>query len=355
MEAGAKVAGSRFAYLKGDLVLLELALRALGRSRCCAGTASSRSSRRCSCARRRCSAPGFLPDTEQQIYRLADDPLYLAGHERGAAGVAARGRDPRRRRLPLRYAGLLALLPARGGRGGARHARDLPRAPVRQGRDVLVRRARTRRSRSTSGCSAIEEEILQALGIPYRVVNIAVDDLGASAAKKYDCEAWMPEPAALPRGHLDVEHDRLPGAAARHPLPAGGRRARARGDAERHRGDVAPHDRAARERPARGRLGRGCPRCSSTWGAPAELRVGGARMSEPDHARRSGRSRTSRRPPTTAAPEVDDQPLGAARRPRRRRRAAARRPREPSRRRRRRRGPPGRGGPGRARCRARGG
>ena len=38
----------------------------------------------------------------------------------------------------------------------------------------------------------IEEAILQALEIPYRVVNIAVDDLGASAAKKYDCEAWLP-------------------------------------------------------------------------------------------------------------------------------------------------------------------
>jgi seryl-tRNA synthetase len=39
---------------------------------------------------------------------------------------------------------------------------------------------------------AIEEEILQALEIPYRVVNIAVTDLGSSAAKKYDCEAWLP-------------------------------------------------------------------------------------------------------------------------------------------------------------------
>jgi seryl-tRNA synthetase len=39
---------------------------------------------------------------------------------------------------------------------------------------------------------SIEESILSALSIPYRVVNIAVDDLGASAAKKYDCEAWLP-------------------------------------------------------------------------------------------------------------------------------------------------------------------
>ena len=72
---------------------------------------------------------------------------------------------------------------------------------------------------------AIEEELLQALEIPYRVVNIAVDDLGASAVKKYDCEAWIPSQEPLPRGHLDLEHDRLPGAPARHPLPARGRRA----------------------------------------------------------------------------------------------------------------------------------
>ena len=43
---------------------------------------------------------------------------------------------------------------------------------------------------------AIEEELLQALGIPYRVVNIGVDDLGSSAAKKYDLEAWLPGPAS---------------------------------------------------------------------------------------------------------------------------------------------------------------
>ncbi len=39
---------------------------------------------------------------------------------------------------------------------------------------------------------ALEEELLRGLGIPYRVVNIGADDLGASAAKKYDLEAWMP-------------------------------------------------------------------------------------------------------------------------------------------------------------------
>ena len=64
---------------------------------------------------------------------------------------------------------------------------------------------------------AIEEEILGELELPYRVVNIAVDDLGNSAAKKYDCEAWLPEPGPLPRADLVLEHDRLPGAAPEHP------------------------------------------------------------------------------------------------------------------------------------------
>ena len=120
MEAGSKVSGPRFAFLKGDLVFLELALvrwvlevlrghgfepvipPVLVKEQALFGT-------------------GFLPDTEQQIYRLADDPLYLTGHFRGAAGVAARGRDHGVAARPLRR--VLALLPARGGRRGQGHAR----------------------------------------------------------------------------------------------------------------------------------------------------------------------------------------------------------------------------------------
>ena len=64
---------------------------------------------------------------------------------------------------------------------------------------------------------------MQALGLPYRVVNIAVDDLGASAAKKYDCEAWLPSQQQLPRADVDVQHHRLPGPAPGDPLPPGRR------------------------------------------------------------------------------------------------------------------------------------
>jgi seryl-tRNA synthetase len=189
MEAGARVAGSRFAFLRGDLVLLELALVRWGlevlrghgfepvvppvlvREEALFGT-------------------GFLPDTEQQIYRLADDPLYLAGTSevplarcwparccpRTSCPCASPGSRPAFRREPARPAVTLAACSG---------------PPVRQGRDVLVRRA-GRRPEEHERLLSIEEEILSALGIPFRVVNIAVDDLGSSAVKKYDCEAWLP-------------------------------------------------------------------------------------------------------------------------------------------------------------------
>ena len=120
---------------------------------------------------------------------------------------------------------------------------------------------------------AIEEEILQALEIPYRVVNIAVDDLGASAAKKYDLEAWIPSQERYREVDLDLEHDRLPGAAARHPLPAegGGPRhvATLNGTAVTWRHMIALLENGQRDD---GSVA--LPEVLQRWGAPAELRVG---------------------------------------------------------------------------------
>ena len=71
---------------------------------------------------------------------------------------------------------------------------------------------------------AIQERILQALEIPYRVVDIAVGDLGASGGAQVRLRGLDPQPVPLPRGHLVLEHDRLPGAPPRLPLPARARR-----------------------------------------------------------------------------------------------------------------------------------
>ena len=104
---------------------------------------------------------------------------------------------------------------------------------------------------------SIEEAFLQELEIPYRVVNIGVDDLGTSAAKKYDLEAWIPSQeryreVTSTSNTTDFQARRLD---IRY--RDAGRPAASRAHAQRHGGHVAAPDRAAREPPARRRDGGG--------------------------------------------------------------------------------------------------
>jgi seryl-tRNA synthetase len=188
MEAGARVAGSRFAYLKGDLVLVELAL-----VRWTLGLLADRGFEPVVppvlVREEALHGTGFLPDTEQQIYRLADDPLYLAGTSEVPLASLHAGEIVER--LPLRYAGFSPCFRREAGAAG-RDTRGIFRVhqfdKVEMFSFVEPEESRDEHELLLS----IEEEILQALGIPYRVVNIGVGDLGASAAKKYDLEAWLP-------------------------------------------------------------------------------------------------------------------------------------------------------------------
>ena len=97
---------------------------------------------------------------------------------------------------------------------------------------------------------AIQERILAALEIPYRVVDIAVGDLGAPAARKFDCEALDPEPGTLPGGDKLLEHHGLPGKTPVGPVPSRARRIPGtRAHAERNCGGCGSNpDRAAGER-----------------------------------------------------------------------------------------------------------
>ena len=190
LQRGARLAGSRFAYLKGDLVFLELALvrwcldklhgygftavipPVLAREQALYGT-------------------GFLPDTEQQIYHLPADDLYLLGTSEVALASLHAGEILDEGQLPVLYAGLSPCFRREAGAAG-RDSRGIFR--VHQF-DKVEMFAFVRPEDSVAWHDrllSIEEEILTELGLPYRVVNIAVDDLGASAAKKYDCEAWLP-------------------------------------------------------------------------------------------------------------------------------------------------------------------
>jgi seryl-tRNA synthetase len=188
MEAGAKVAGSRFAYLKGDLVFLELALvrwvlekvrghgfeavipPVLVREEALFGT-------------------GFLPDTEQQIYRLADDPLFLSGTSEVALASLHAGEIMDA--VPRRYAGFSPCFRREAGAAG-RDTRGIFRVHQFDKVEMFSFVEPSASVEEHERLLAIEEEIFQGLEIPYRVVNIAVDDLGGSAAKKYDLEAWLP-------------------------------------------------------------------------------------------------------------------------------------------------------------------
>jgi len=190
MERGARLSGSRFAYLRGDLVRLELALvqwtlakltghgfepvipPVLVREQALYGT-------------------GFLPDTEQQIYHLPADDLYLVGTSEVALASLHAGEILAAGDLPLRYAGFSPCFRREAGAAG-KDTRGIFRVHQFDKVEMFSFVAPLQSAGEHERLLAIEEEILGELELPYRVVNIAVDDLGASAAKKYDLEAWLP-------------------------------------------------------------------------------------------------------------------------------------------------------------------
>ena len=190
MERGSRLSGARFAYLRGELVMLELALvrwtlellgehgfepvipPVLVREEALHGT-------------------GFLPDTEQQIYRLADDDLYLVGTSEVALASLHADEILGAEKLPLRYAGFSPCFRREAGSAG-RDTRGIFRVHQFDKVEMFSFAAPEEAKDEHLRLLAIEEQILTALGLPYRVVDIAIDDLGASAARKFDCEAWLP-------------------------------------------------------------------------------------------------------------------------------------------------------------------
>src|SRR3954453_11548214 len=190
MEAGARLSGSRFAYLRGPVVMLELALvrwafdlltergfepvvpPVLVREEALYGT-------------------GFLPDTEQQIYRLPEADLYLAGTSEVALASLHADQILDEAELPRRYAGFSTCFRREAGAAG-KDTRGIFRVHQFDKLEMFSFVRPDDSEEEHDRLLAIEEEIFQALEVPYRVVNIAAWDLGASAAKKYDIEAWLP-------------------------------------------------------------------------------------------------------------------------------------------------------------------
>jgi len=134
---------------------------------------------------------GFLPDTEQQIYALAEDELFLVGTSEVALASLHADEILDADRLPLRYAGFSPCFRREAGAAG-KDTRGIFRVHQFEKVEMFSFVAPQESASEHERILAIEEEILGELNLPYRVVNIAVNDLGNSAAKKFDCEAWLP-------------------------------------------------------------------------------------------------------------------------------------------------------------------
>ena len=190
MERGARLSGSRFAYLRGELVLLELALVRYALEKL-AGEGFEPVIPPVLVREQALFGTGFLPDTEQQIYHLPADDLYLVGTSEVALASLHQGEILDGEELPRRYAGFSPCFRREAGAAG-RDTRGIFRVHQFDKVEMFSFVAPEDSHDEHERILAIEESILQDLEIPYRVVNIAVNDLGASAAKKYDCEAWLP-------------------------------------------------------------------------------------------------------------------------------------------------------------------
>jgi seryl-tRNA synthetase len=186
----AKVSGARFGYLTGPGAMLEFALVRFAVDRLTAAGFVPMVPP-VLVRREAMFGTGFLPTDEQQIFRTADDDLYLAGTSEVplVAYHLDEILDPGT--LPRRYVGFSTCFRREAGSYG-KDTRGIFRVhqfdKVEMVSFVLPEASRDEHELLL----AREEELLGALELPYRVVNIAAGDLGASAAKKYDCEAWIP-------------------------------------------------------------------------------------------------------------------------------------------------------------------
>ena len=190
MEKAAAASGSRFAYLMGDLVLVELALirfavdrvRAVGfvpvvppvlvREHPLYGT-------------------GVFPGDREMIYEVGHDELFLVGTSEVSLAALHADDILDADRLPLRYTGISTCFRREAGAAG-KDTHGIFRVHQFDKVEMFSFVHPDESAAEHERLLAAEEDILQALEIPYRVVDIAVGDLGASAARKFDCEAWIP-------------------------------------------------------------------------------------------------------------------------------------------------------------------
>jgi len=188
MERAARVSGARFGYVIGDSARVAMALYqfaldhlaeggftpvlppVLVREEAMYGT-------------------GFFPTERSNIYALEEDGLYLTGTSEVA--LAALHTGEKLDELPLRYTGFSTCFRREAGAAG-KDTRGMFRVHQFNKVEMFVFVEPETSWDEHERMLELEEEYMRALGLPYRVMNVAAGDLGAPAAKKYDIEAWFP-------------------------------------------------------------------------------------------------------------------------------------------------------------------
>ena len=189
-ERAAKVSGSRFGYLKGKGAILELALvrwamdylveaghlpmipPVLVREHALEGT-------------------GFFPEAREQVYEIPKDDLFLVGTSEVSLAAYHGDEILDAEDLPMRYAGFSTCFRREAGTYG-KDTTGIFRVHQFDKVEMFVFTTPEESPSEHDRLLEIEESLVRQLEVPYRVVNVAAGDLGASAAKKYDIEAWFP-------------------------------------------------------------------------------------------------------------------------------------------------------------------
>lgn len=191
-ERGAKVAGAKFYYLKGDLALLENAITQFALDFVTQKGFTYMTVPHMVNART-ATGTGFAPRTQDQgdQYFIEGEDLSLIGTAEASLTGYHSDEIIDEDKLPLLYAGLSPCYRKEAGTYG-KHARGLFRVHQFNKLEMYVFALPEQSIAMHEQILGIEEELWQAIGIPYHVINIAAGDLGAPAAKKYDIEYWSP-------------------------------------------------------------------------------------------------------------------------------------------------------------------
>ena len=190
VEKAAEVSGSRFSYIFGDLVKIELNLVSWVMEKL-SGKDFTPTVPPVLVREEALFGTGFFPDDAEQVYEIPKDDLYLVGTSEVPLAALHSNEILDLESLPLRYAGFSTCFRREAGTYG-KDTTGIFRVHQFDKVEMFSFCNPEKSKEEHEYLLSVEEEILQELEIPYRVVDVCTGDLGASAAKKYDIEAWMP-------------------------------------------------------------------------------------------------------------------------------------------------------------------